>query len=85
MACGKVGISSLAGGIRVYLMDGENGFAVVVGVLEGFVDRLYRALDLSEEERERLSMRAIETAQQYSLERTVDKYEELFKDLLGIS
>ena len=44
-----------------------------------------KALDLSEEERERLSKSAIETAQQYSIERTVDKYEELFKDLLGIS
>lgn len=85
MACGKVVISTLAGGIRDYLKDGENGFAVDVGDLEGFVDRLKRALDLSEEERERLSKRAIETAQQYSIERTVDKYEELFKDLLGIS
>ncbi|MFN4013459.1 MAG: glycosyltransferase family 4 protein [Aquificaceae bacterium] len=85
MACGKVVISTIAGGIGDYLKDGENGFAVRVGDLEGFVNRLKRALSLSEEERERLSKKAIETAQQYSIERTVDKYEELFKDLLGIS
>jgi len=46
MACGKVVISTLAGGIRDYLKDGENGFAVDVGDLEGFVDRLKRALDI---------------------------------------
>jgi len=28
------------------LKDGENGFAVDVGDLEGFVDRLKRALDI---------------------------------------
>ncbi|MFN7065775.1 MAG: glycosyltransferase family 4 protein [Aquificaceae bacterium] len=81
MACGKIVISTLAGGIRDYLKDGENGFAVDIGDMEGFVDRLRKALSLSEEERKRLSEKAQRTAQVYSIKNTVDNYVELFKEL----
>ncbi|MDW8293889.1 MAG: glycosyltransferase family 4 protein [Aquificaceae bacterium] len=83
MACGKVVISTLAGGIGDYLRDGENGFGVQVGDLEGFVEKLKLALQLNKEEYERLSRRAIETAREYSIERTVEGYLRLFSELLG--
>lgn len=85
MACGKIVISTLAGGIKDYLKDGENGFGVQVGDLEGFVNKIKKALSLSQEDKENLSKRAVQTAQDYSIERTVDKYMELFKNLVGES
>lgn len=85
MACGKIVISTFAGGIRDYLRDGENGFGVEVGDLEGFVYKIERALKLSEEEKERVANKAIQTAQEYSIEKTVDKYMELFKEMLDKS
>ncbi|MFN3599386.1 MAG: glycosyltransferase family 4 protein [Aquificaceae bacterium] len=83
MACGKVVISTLAGGIKDYLRDGENGLAAKVGDLQGFVDKLKRALSLSQEEKEKISEKAIQTAKAYSIESTVNKYMELFKELVG--
>ncbi len=85
MACQKVVISTLAGGIRDYLVDGENGFAVQVGDLEGLTQKMSRALSLSEEEYRKISTKALQTASQYSIKSTVDKYVELFKELLDIS
>lgn len=82
MACGKVVISTLAGGIGDYLRDGENGFGVQVGDLEGLVEKLRLALQLKEEEYERLSRRAMETAREYSIDRTVEGYLRLFSELL---
>lgn len=83
MACGKVVISTLAGGIRDYLHDGVNGLAVEVGDLEGFVNKLKVALRMGREEYEFISQRAIQTAREYSIERTVDGYMELFRELVG--
>ncbi|MCS6957985.1 MAG: glycosyltransferase, partial [Aquificaceae bacterium] len=85
MACGKVVISTLAGGIRDYLRDGENGFAVEVGDLHGLVEKLNMALSLQEEEYRKMSEEAKRTANHYSIERTVEGYMELFRELLSIS
>ncbi|MEJ5339411.1 MAG: glycosyltransferase family 4 protein [Aquificaceae bacterium] len=85
MACGKLVISTLAGGIADYVKDGENALAVPVGDLHGLVQKMRRALGLSKEECESISRRAIETAREYSIEKTVDMYIELFRELLGIS
>ncbi len=85
MACGKVVISTLAGGIRDYLVDGENGFAVPVGDLEGLVQKIRLVLNMSEEDLKPIREKAIQTAQSYSIKRTADLYMELFKELLGLS
>ncbi len=83
MATGKVVLSTLAGGIGEYLKDGINGFAVPVGDVEGMVEKMRKMLSLSKQEYEKISRNAIETAREYSIERTTEKYIKLFKELLG--
>lgn len=81
MACEKLVISTLAGGIGEYLLDGVNGFGVEVGSLRGLVEGMKRALELSEEEKKRMTQRARATALEYSIERTVEGYIDLFEEL----
>ena len=81
MATGKVVVSTAAGGIPEYLKDGINGFLVELGDYEGMAKKIEEALSLSPEKREEISQRAIETARRYSIENTVNKYIELFKEL----
>ncbi|MCS7262653.1 MAG: glycosyltransferase family 4 protein [Aquificaceae bacterium] len=83
MACGKVVVSTLAGGIGEYLRDGENGFGVPVGDLKSLTEKLRLVLELPEERQKLIASRAIQTAQEYSIERTADLYVELFKELVG--
>ncbi len=83
MATGKVVLSTLAGGISEYLKDGENGFAVPVGDVEGMVEKMRKMLSLSPEEYKRISENAIKTANEYSIERTTEKYIKLFQELMN--
>ncbi|WP_297889840.1 glycosyltransferase, partial [Sulfurihydrogenibium sp.] len=81
MATGKVVLSTLAGGIGEYLKDGYNGFSVPVGDVEGLTEKMKVMLNLKDEEYKKISERAIETAKNYSIENTVKKYIQLFKEL----
>lgn len=81
MACGKVALSTLAGGIGGYLKDGYNGFSVDVGDFDSFTEKLNLLLNLSEEEYKRISQNAIKTAQEFSIEKTADKYIKLFMEM----
>ncbi|RMH80536.1 MAG: glycosyltransferase [Acidobacteria bacterium] len=83
MACEKLVISTLAGGIKDYLVDGVNGFGVEVGSLEGLIKAMRKALELPREEIERLGKKARATALNYSIERTVEGYIKLFEELYG--
>ncbi len=83
MATGKVVLSTLAGGIGEYLKDGVNGFAVPVGDFKAFTEKMKKMLELSEEEYKKISENAIKTAQEYSIEKTTEKYIKLFKELVG--
>ncbi len=85
MACGKVVISTLAGGIKDYLVDGENGFGVEVGDLQGLVQKMRQVLSMSQESLKSISEKAMQTAQAYSIQKTVDLYMKLFRELLGLS
>jgi glycosyltransferase involved in cell wall biosynthesis len=81
MATGKVVLSTLAGGIGEYLKDGYNGFSVPVGDTQGLTKKMERMLNLSEEEYKTISQKAIQTAQNYSIQNTAQKYINLFKEL----
>jgi len=81
MASGKVVISTLAGGIGEYLKDGENGFAVPVGDVDGLADRMVKAANLSPSQYAEISKRAVETAKKYSIEETGKKWKELIETL----
>lgn len=81
MASGKIVVSTSAGGIPEYLKDGENGFLVEIGNSEMMKEKIIKALSLSKEERERIVKNATETAKNYSIERTVEKYIKLFEEL----
>ena len=83
MATGKIVLSTLAGGIGEYLKDGINGFSVPVGDVKGLTEKMKKMLNLPDEEYRKISKRAIETAREYSIERTTEKYIELFKELTG--
>ncbi len=83
MAAGKVVISTLAGGIGEYLIDGYNGFSVPVGEFQLLGNKMKEALKLDKEEYNKLSQNAIKTAKNYSMEKTTDKYIQLFQELLA--
>jgi len=83
MATEMVVISTAAGGIPEYLKDGENGFLVPVGDEVALAKAMERALNLSPQEYHRLAVNARQTAQNYSIERTAQKYIELFEELVS--
>jgi len=79
MACGKVVISTKAGGIGQVIKYGENGFLVNVGDFDHLLKKMQRAIELSNEEIKKLSTLAVKTAEQFSISITADKYQDLFK------
>ncbi len=83
MASGKVVLSTLAGGIGEYLKEGYNGFAVSVGDQKGLTEKMKIMLSLSEDEYKKISEKAVETAKEYSFDKTTEKWVKLIKDLVG--
>ncbi|WP_456399479.1 glycosyltransferase, partial [Persephonella sp.] len=83
MASGKVVISTLAGGIGEYLKDGYNGFTVKVGDQKELEEKMRRALNISEEEYNLISSRAVNTAKKYSIEETTKKWVNLINNLVN--
>ncbi len=82
MATGKVVLSTLAGGIDEYLIDGFNGFSVPVGNFSLFSEKLKKLANLSEEEYIKISKNAVKTASRYDIDKTAEKYISLFGELL---
>ncbi|WP_457626845.1 glycosyltransferase [Persephonella sp.] len=83
MASGKVVLSTLAGGIGEYLKDGVNGFAVPVGDWKGMAEKMKQILNLTEDEYRKLASNAVETAKEYSFEKTTEKWVNLIESLVG--
>ncbi|WP_461828579.1 glycosyltransferase family 4 protein, partial [Aquifex sp.] len=81
MATGRIVVSTAAGGIPEYLKDGENGFLVDIGDYEGMARKIQEALSLSPDKKKEIIENAINTAKRYSIENTVNRYIELFKEL----
>ncbi len=83
MATGKVVLSTLAGGIDEYLIDGKNGFSVNVGDFDSLSKKIRMIFDLPEEKYQEISKNAVETAKRYSIEKTAEKYINLFEEMLN--
>jgi len=81
MACGKVVLSTLAGGIGEYLIDGFNGFSAQVDNKEEIAQKLEKMINISKEEYSRLSENAINTAKNYSIETNIKKWVDLISSL----
>ncbi len=81
MATGRIVVSTAAGGIPEYLKDGENGFLVNIGDYEEMAGKIQEALSLSPDKKKEIIENAINTAKRYSIENTVNKYIQLFKEL----
>ncbi|NPA53523.1 MAG: glycosyltransferase family 4 protein [Aquificae bacterium] len=82
MATGKVVLSTLAGGIDEYLKDGYNGFSVPVGDFLGLKDKMKYIANIPLNEYIKISENAVKTAQNYSIEKTADKYIKLFEEIV---
>lgn len=84
MASGKVVLSTTAGGISEYLKDGENGFVVPCNDVEALSKKMRKMLSLSLMEYKDLSSKAVETAQKYSIERTIKKWKSLIESGVNV-
>ncbi|MCX8076950.1 MAG: glycosyltransferase family 4 protein, partial [Aquificaceae bacterium] len=84
MACGKVCIATDCGGIANYLRDGYNGFLIKPGSVNELVSAMQKVMKLSKDEYKSISERAIETSKEMDINKTVDKYISLFKELCGV-
>jgi len=83
MATKMVVISTAVGGIPKYLKNGVNGFLVEPNSEEALKGAMERVLNLPEEDRRKIGENAFNTAQAYSIEKTAQKYIELFEELIG--
>ena len=81
MASGKVVISTLVGGIGEYLIDGVNGFSCPNEDWECLSKKMERVLSLNKDEYESIRKNAIETAKNYSIKNTTDKWRDLILEL----
>ena len=78
MAAGNPVVAVDAPGVRDVVIEGENGYLVPEGDLDGFVARSVEVLS-NPAEAERLSLGGRDRARELSLARTTKKVEELYR------
>jgi len=82
MACGTPVVATNAGGIPELVRDGETGYTVPIGDDQGIVTYIL-SLMANEECLKRMGWRAAQIARnEYSLERMVDAYIQLYQELI---
>jgi len=82
MACGAPVISTNAGGIPELVNDGETGYTVPIGNHQKMVAHIIDLMD-DDERLEKMGQRASEiTRTYYGIERMVDDYVQLYKELI---
>ncbi len=74
MACGCVVVATDCGGTREMITDQENGFLVEVGDVDQMVDRILLLLS-DDVLRKRMCLKAKETVNRFSWDRSIDKLE----------
>jgi len=82
MACAVPVVASAAGGIPEVVKDGESGFLAPPGDVAGMSERALRILQDSAL-RERLKRAAADRALEFSADRVVPRYEQLYEEVLG--
>jgi len=86
MACGKIAVASDVGGIREYLTDGENGYLVPPGDGPALEEALLKAVNLADQEKERIGRNAMETVRSgYSSRHMAAEYVKLFRQIESFS
>jgi glycosyltransferase involved in cell wall biosynthesis len=83
MACGAAVVSTDCGGPGDMIRDGENGFLVPVGDVEGLVERANRLLS-DEALRLHLVRNAFTTVKAFAWERSADKLEEALRAIVSM-
>ncbi len=82
MACAVPVVASAAGGIPEVVKDGENGFLAPPGDVPGMSERALRILNDSAL-RERMKRSAAQRALEFSANRVVPRYEQVYEEVLG--
>ena len=80
MSCGVPVISTDVGAVREVVVDGETGFLVEKGNVEMLKDVMIKLL-VNKELRKRCSENGQKQANKFSLKKTVEQYETLYKNL----
>ena len=78
LACGTCCVVSNDGGNKEIIKDGENGFLIDTNDVEGIAKKIISILPYKNSVKEN----AIKTAQQFSVDRMVNEYFELYESLL---
>lgn len=83
MAAGKPVVATRVGGVPELIVDGKNGFMVPPKDPEALAGAMLRLMDLPEETRELMGQAGRKhVVAQYSLDRVVEQWEALFRELL---
>jgi glycosyltransferase involved in cell wall biosynthesis len=82
MGCGVPVIASAAGGIPAVVEDGKTGFLAPVGDVAGMAERALRVLQ-DRAEHERLRRNAAARALEFSADRVVPLYEQVYTAVLA--
>jgi len=82
MACGVPVIAARVGGLPELVIEGETGYLAPVGAVDQMAERAIAVLRDDAAHR-RMSRRAAEWALDFSAERVVPRYEQLYETLLG--
>jgi len=82
MACGVPVIASAAGGIPDVVEDGKTGFLVPPGDVDTMAERALRVLE-NPAEHEQLKRAAAARALEFSADRVVPRYEQLYEEVLA--
>ena len=81
MACGVPVVASAAGGIPEVVQDGKTGFLAPVGDVAGMAERALRILK-DPGEQERMRRAAAARALEFSADRVIPRYEQVYEEVL---
>lgn len=82
MACGCAVVATDCGGPKDIIRDGENGFLVGVGDVDGIVDRVQLLLR-NDTLRKQMQSKALETARNFTWEKSAAELERVLQGLSG--
>ncbi|MCM3772999.1 glycosyltransferase [Priestia aryabhattai] len=80
MACGASVIGSKVGGLQDYIQHGKNGLFFEKGDIDELVFQIRSFINLSDEEKIRMSLASIETAREYDLNKVSNILPTIFFD-----
>lgn len=82
-ACGLPAVVTDVPGTREAVVDGETAFLAVAGSVEALQSAMSRMMRIASQERRAMGERAREmVVERFSLERVLDRWEELYRELL---